>query len=45
VEEDEIERWSICIHLGKWHRLRVEISSIAFPKCDRNLNTGGPIGR
>ncbi len=27
------------------HRLRLEISSSAFPKFDRNLNTGGPIGK
>ncbi len=27
------------------HRLRVEISSSNFPRFDRNLNTGGPIGQ
>jgi hypothetical protein len=27
------------------HRIRVEISSSNFPRFDRNLNTGGPIGR
>lgn len=27
------------------HRIRVEVSSSNFPRFDRNLNTGGPIGR
>ncbi len=27
------------------HRIRVEISSSNFPRFDRNLNTGGPIGQ
>lgn len=27
------------------HRIRVEVSSSSFPKWDRNLNTGHPIGR
>jgi uncharacterized protein len=26
------------------HRLRIEVSSSNFPRFDRNLNTGGPIG-
>jgi predicted acyl esterase len=30
--------------LGEGHRLRLEVSSSAFPKFDRNLKTGGPIG-
>jgi putative CocE/NonD family hydrolase len=45
VEEYDIDCWSTCILLGKGHRLRLEISSSAFPKFDRNLNTGGPIGK
>jgi uncharacterized protein len=44
VETYEIDCWSTCIRLGTGHRLRLEISSSAFPKFDRNLNTGGPIG-
>jgi putative CocE/NonD family hydrolase len=44
VEEYEIDCWSTCVQLDKGHRLRLEISSSAFPKFDRNLNTGGPIG-
>jgi putative CocE/NonD family hydrolase len=45
VFEYDIDCWSTCIALGKGHRLRLEISSSAFPKFDRNLNTGGPIGK
>ncbi len=45
VEEYEIDCWSTCIHLAKGHRVRLEIASSAFPKFDRNLNTGGPIGK
>jgi putative CocE/NonD family hydrolase len=44
VEEYEIDCWSTCVQLGKGHSLRLEIASSAFPKFDRNLNTGGPIG-
>jgi uncharacterized protein len=29
----------------KGHRVRVEISSSNFPRFDRNLNTGNPVGR
>ncbi|MCL4810733.1 MAG: hypothetical protein KJ062_23485, partial [Thermoanaerobaculia bacterium] len=34
-----------CIRLARGYSLRLEISSSAFPKFDRNLNTGGPIGK
>jgi putative CocE/NonD family hydrolase len=44
VESYDIDAWSTCVLLGEGHRLRVEISSSAFPKFDRNLNTGGRIG-
>ncbi len=44
VESYDIDAWSTCVFLGENHRLRLEISSSAFPKFDRNLNTGGPIG-
>jgi predicted acyl esterase len=44
VEEYAIDAWSTCVLLGEGHSLRLEISSSAFPKFDRNLNTGGPIG-
>ena len=29
----------------KGHRIRLEISSSNFPRFDRNLNTGGSLGR
>jgi len=45
IEAYEIDCWSTCILLQSDHRLRVEIASSAFPKFDRNLNTGGPIGK
>ncbi len=45
IAEYDIDCWSTCILLGKGHRLRLEVSSSAFPKFDRNLNTGGPIGK
>jgi hypothetical protein len=45
VESYDIDAWSTCALLGKGHRLRLEISSSAFPKFDRNMNTGGPIGK
>jgi hypothetical protein len=45
VEAYDIDAWSTCVLLEKGHRLRLEISSSAFPKFDRNLNTGGPIGK
>ena len=45
VEAYDIDCWSTCTVLSEGHRLRLEISSSAFPKFDRNLNTGGPIGK
>ncbi len=45
VSEYEIDCWATCIGLKPGHRLRLEISSSAFPKFDANLNTGGPIGK
>jgi putative CocE/NonD family hydrolase len=44
VEAYTIDAWATCILLARGHRLRVEISSSAFPRFDTNLNTGGPIG-
>lgn len=44
VEEYDVDCWSTCIRLDTGHRLRLEISSSAFPKFDRNMNTGGPLG-
>jgi len=40
----DIDNWATCILLGRGHRIRLEVASSAFPKFDRNLNTGGRIG-
>ncbi len=45
VERYEIDNWSTCIRLGRGWRLRLEVASHAFPKFDRNMQTGGPIGK
>ncbi|MDX6450107.1 MAG: uncharacterized protein QOH16_156 [Gaiellaceae bacterium] len=43
VVEYEIDMWSTSHVFSPGHRIRLEVSSSAFPKYDRNLNTGGPI--
>ena len=45
VEQYDIDNWSTCIRLGAGWRLRLEVASHAFPKFDRNMQTGGPIGK
>jgi hypothetical protein len=45
VEQYDVDNWSTCIRLGVGWRLRLEVASHAFPKFDRNLQTGGPIGK
>jgi len=40
VYELSIEMWNTCQVFGAGHRIRLEVSSSAFPKYDRNLNTG-----
>jgi putative CocE/NonD family hydrolase len=40
----DIDVWSTCVELQKSHRVRLEISSSAFPMFDRNLNTGATLG-
>lgn len=45
VEQYEIDNWSTCIRMGAGWRIRLEVASHAFPKFDRNLQTGGPIGK
>ncbi len=40
-----IDAWNTCNTYLKGHRIRLEISSSAFPKYDRNLNTGAPLGK
>jgi putative CocE/NonD family hydrolase len=41
----QIDNWSTCIRLDRGWRIRLEVASHAFPKFDRNLQTGGPIGK
>lgn len=43
VYEFRIDLWNTSILLPKGHRIRLEVSSSAFPKYDRNLNTGEPV--
>jgi len=43
VVEYEIDLWSTSHVFAPGHRIRLEVSSSAFPKYNRNLNTGGPI--
>lgn len=45
VERYEIDNWATCIRLGAGWKLRLEVASHAFPKFDRNMQTGGPIGK
>jgi putative CocE/NonD family hydrolase len=39
----EIDMWSTSHVFLAGHQIRIEVSSSAFPKYDRNLNTGGPL--
>lgn len=41
----EIDCWNTSHVFLKGHRIRLEISSSAFPKYDRNLNTDAPLGQ
>jgi hypothetical protein len=43
VTEFGIDLWSTSHVFAPGHRIRLEVSSSAFPKYDRNLNTGGPL--
>jgi hypothetical protein len=40
----EIDLWNTCQVFFKGHRIGLEIASSAFPKYDRNLNTGEDLG-
>ena len=44
VYQYDIDVWSTCQTILPGHRLRVEVASAAFPKFDRNPNTGEAIG-
>ncbi len=41
----DLDLWNTCQLYRQGHRVRLEISSSAFPKYDRNLNTGEPLGQ
>jgi putative CocE/NonD family hydrolase len=43
--EYDIELGNIANLFAEGHRIRVEISSSLYPKYDRNLNTGEPLGK
>ncbi|MBB6452783.1 hypothetical protein HNQ94_001229 [Salirhabdus euzebyi] len=45
VYKYEIDCWNTSQVFKKGHKIRVEISSSAFPKYDRNPNTGEPLGK
>ncbi|WP_054948672.1 CocE/NonD family hydrolase [Numidum massiliense] len=40
-----VDCWNTCHRFLRGHRIRIEIASSAFPKYDRNLNTGAPLGQ
>jgi putative CocE/NonD family hydrolase len=41
----DLDLWNTCQLYRPGHRLRLEIASSAFPKYDRNLNTGEALGQ
>jgi len=41
----DLNLWATCQLVAKDHRIRVEVSSSAFPKYDRNPNLGEPLGK
>ena len=43
VYELDIDMWNTCEVFKAGHQVRLQVSSAAFPKFDRNLNTGEPI--
>jgi uncharacterized protein len=45
VEEYRIALGPIGVRVPAGHRLRLDVSSSDFPHWDRNLNTGGPLGK
>ncbi len=44
VYQYDIDAWNTCQTFLPGHRLRIEVASAAFPKFDRNLNTGESLG-
>ena len=45
IYEYDVDLWNTCQEFGKGHQVRVEVASSAFPKYDRNQNTGEPLGK
>jgi putative CocE/NonD family hydrolase len=45
IYDYDLDLWNTCQLYRKGHRFRLEISSSAFPKYDRNLNTGEALGQ
>ncbi|GEN44544.1 CocE/NonD family hydrolase [Alkalibacillus haloalkaliphilus] len=45
VYEVEVDCWNTSHIFKKGHQIRIEIASSAFPKYDRNLNTGDELGK
>ena len=45
IYEYTIDLWNTSHVFGVGHAIRLEISSSAFPKYDRNQNTGAPLGQ
>ena len=45
IYEYTIDAWNTCQMFLTGHRIRIEVSSSAFPKYPRNLNTGEPLGK
>ena len=43
--EYRIRLRSVAVAVPAGHRLRLDVSSSDFPHWDRNLNTGGPLGK
>ncbi len=41
----DLDLWNTCQLYRKEHQIRLEVSSSAFPKYDRNLNTGDALGQ
>jgi uncharacterized protein len=41
----DVDLWNTCQEFGKGHRVRLEVTSSAFPKYDRNQNTGEALGK
>ncbi|WP_188207938.1 CocE/NonD family hydrolase [Alkalibacillus aidingensis] len=45
VYQVEVDCWNTSHVFKKGHQIRIEVASSAFPKYDRNLNTGDTLGK